>query len=126
MRVPAIRKAWTTYAAVLTFAVIAGEFSNLVRGEPITWLMLANWVVTLVLLTATWGYALRRPIATEQYWRRVFWILLLATALMLIRVALASTVALVLVLALMALLVPAYVAAHLYAFRSSELWRGTS
>jgi hypothetical protein len=126
MRTSAIRKAWATYAAVLTFAVIAGEFSNLVRGEPITWLMLANWVVTLVLLTATWGYALRRPIATEQYWRRVFWILLLATALMLVRVALASTVALVLVLALMLLLVPAYVAAHRYAFRSSELWRGSS
>lgn len=124
MHAPPVRKVWTTYAALLTLAVIMGELSNLVRGEPITWLMLANWVVTLVLLTATWGYALRRPIATEQYWRRVFWILLLATALMLLRVALASTVALVLVLALMLLLVPAYVAAYRYAFHSPQLWHG--
>ena len=126
MRAPRLSKVWTAYAGLLTFAVIAGELSNLVRGEPITWLMLANWVVTLALLTATWGYALRRPIATEQYWRRVFWILLLATALMLLRVALASTVALVLVLGLMLLVVPAYVAAYRYAFRSPQLWRGTS
>jgi hypothetical protein len=118
-----VRKAWVVYAGVLTFAVTVGELSNLAHGVPVTWLTLANWVVTLVLLAAAWGYALQRPIATEQYWRRVFWILLFVNALMLLRVALVSTVALIRVLMLMLLLVPAYVAAYRYAFRSSRLWR---
>lgn len=120
---PAVRKVWAAYAGIVTFAVVVGELSNLARGAPVTWGALANWVITLVLLIGTWGYALRRTIATEVYWRRVFWILLVANGLMLLRVALASTVALALVAALMVLLVPAYLAVYLYAFRSPELWR---
>jgi hypothetical protein len=84
--------------------------------------MAANWVVTLALLTATWGYAMQRAIGNATYWRRVFWILLVATALMLVRVAVASTTALVLVLGFMVMLLPAYVAAFRYGFRSPHLW----
>ena len=114
--------AWIAYAAVLTAAVVIGEFGNVLRGEPVTWLMAANWVVTLALLTATWGYAMQRAIGNATYWRRVFWILLVATALMLVRVAAASTTALVLVLGFMVALLPAYIAAFRYGFRSPHLW----
>jgi hypothetical protein len=119
---PRFRWAWISYAALLTAAVVIGEFGNILRGEPVTWLMAANWVVTLALLTATWGYAMQRPIGSATYWRRVFWILLVATALMLVRVAAASTTALVLVLAFMVVLLPAYVAAFRYGYRSPHLW----
>ena len=114
--------AWISYAALLTAAVVIGEFGNIMRGEPVTWLMAANWVVTLALLTATWGYAMQRPIGNATYWRRVFWILLVASALMLVRVAAASMTALVLVLGFMVVLLPAYVAAFRYGFRSPLLW----
>jgi hypothetical protein len=123
MRGPALRKAWIAYAAVLTAAIVIGELSNLRRGETFSWLTAANWVVTLALLTATWGYALRKPIATERYWRRVFWILLVASSLMLVRVALVSTAALVVVLLFMAVLFPAYFASYRYAFRCAHLWQ---
>ena len=118
------KKAWLVYAGLLTVAVLIGELSNLLRGEPLSWLTVANWVVTLALLTATWGYALQRPIGNARYWRRTFWILLAVSALMLLRVALVSATALVIVLGFMAVLVPAYVAAYRYAFRSSHLWQG--
>ena len=119
---PRFPRAWIAYAALLTAAVVIGEFGNILRGEPVTWLMAANWVVTLALLAATWGYAMQRPIGNAIYWRRVFWILLVASALMLVRVAAASTTALVLVLGFMVVLLPAYVAAFRYGFRSSHLW----
>lgn len=122
MAVPRFPRAWITYAALLTAAVVIGEFGNILRGEPVTWLMAANWVVTLALLAATWGYAMQRPIGNAIYWRRVFWILLVASALMLVRVAAASTTALVLVLGFMVVLLPAYVAAFRYGFRSPQLW----
>jgi hypothetical protein len=122
MAVPRFSRAWIAYAALLTAAVVIGEFGNMLRGEPVTWLMVANWVVTLALLTATWGYAMQRPIGNAIYWRRVFWILLVASALMLVRVAAASTTALVLVLGFMVVLLPAYVAAFRYGFRSPQLW----
>ena len=118
------KKAWLVYAGLLTVAVLIGELSNFLRGEPLSWLTVANWVVTLALLTATWGYALQRPIGNARYWRRTFWILLAVSALMLLRVALVSATALVIVLGFMAVLVPAYVAAYRYAFRSSHLWQG--
>jgi hypothetical protein len=117
------KKAWLVYAGLLTVAVLIGELSNFLRGEPLSWLTVANWVVTLALLTATWGYALQRPIGNARYWRRTFWILLAVSALMLLRVALVSATALVIVLGFMAVLVPAYVAAYRYAFRSSHLWQ---
>jgi hypothetical protein len=119
------RKGWVAYAGVLTIATLLGELSNLLRGEAIKALMVTNWIVTLALLVATWGYALQRPVATQLYWRRVFWILLFASSLMLLRVAIASATALILVLVFMALLVPAYVAAYLYAYRSPHLWEPT-
>jgi fucose 4-O-acetylase-like acetyltransferase len=120
---PRFPRAWSIYAALLTTAVVVGEVSNLWRGERFSWLTVANWIVTLALLTATWGYAMQRSIGNEPYWRRVFWILVAVTVLMLLRVALASTAALVDVLGFMTLLVPAYVAAFRYAFRSPQLWR---
>jgi hypothetical protein len=124
MTPPRAKKVWLVYAGLLTVAVLIGELSNFLRGEPLSWLTVANWVVTLALLTATWGYALQRPIGNARYWRRTFWILLAASALMLLRVALVSATALVIVLGFMAVLVPAYVAAYRYAFRSSHLWQG--
>jgi len=119
---PRFPRAWIAYAALLTVAVVIGEFGNLLRGEPVTWLMAANWAVTAALLTATWGYAMQRPIGNASYWRRVFWILLVASALMLIRVAAASTTALMLVMGFMVVLLPAYFAAFRYGFRSPHLW----
>ena len=119
---PRFPRAWIAYAALLTIAVVIGEFGNILRGEPVTWLMAANWAVTAALLTATWGYAMQRPIGNETYWRRVFWILLVASALMLVRVAVASTTALVLVTGFMVVLLPAYFAAFRYGFCSPHLW----
>jgi len=120
---PHFRKAWLLYAALLTAAVVIGEVSNLLRGEPFAWLTVANWIVTIALLAATWGYAMQRPVGNEAYWRQVFWILAVVTVLMLLRVAIASVAAFVETAAFMALLVPAYLAAFRYAFRSPHLWR---
>lgn len=120
---PHFPRAWLLYAALLTAAVLVGEVSNFVRGEPFAWLTVVNWVVTLALLAATWGYAMQRPIGNEPYWRRVFWILVVVTILMLLRVAIASAAAFGDVLGFMALLVPAYVAAFRYAFRSPHIWQ---
>jgi hypothetical protein len=122
MAAPRFPKAWLVYAAVLTAAVVIGEISGFLRGEPLSWQTLLNWIVTLALLTATWGYAMQRPVGNELYWRRAFWILVVATALMMLRVALASPAALVPVAAFMAFLVPAYLAAWRYAYRSEQLW----
>lgn len=116
------RRGWVVYAAVLTTAVVIGELSNLARGEPLTLLLLADWMVTLVLLIATWGHALQRPIATPSYWRAAFSIVALASVLMVVRVALASRAALVASLILMAFVLPAYFAAWRYSFRSAHLW----
>jgi hypothetical protein len=118
------KKVWLVYAGLLTAAELIGEVNNVLGSEPLSWLTVANWIVTLALLTATWGYALQRPIGSATYWRRVFWILLAASALMLLRVALVSPTAFVVVLGFMAVLIPAYVAAYRYAFRSSHLWQG--
>ncbi len=119
---PRFPRAWLAYAGLLTAATLWGEISNLVGDEPFSWLVLADWILTASLLTATWGYALQRPMGNAVYWRRVFWILVVASALMLLRVALSSTVAFVLVLILATALVPAYLAAFRYAYRSPQLW----
>ncbi len=123
MTPPRAKKAWLAYAGVLTAAVLIGELSNFLRGEPFSWLTVANWVVTLALLTATWGYALQRPIGNAPYWRRVFWILLAASALMLLRVALREPGRLRSGARLHGRAGPAYVAAYRYAFRSSHVWQ---
>jgi hypothetical protein len=114
---------WLVYVAVLTLFVIVGELSNLSQGAAPNAITLANWVLTVVLLTAVWGYALQKPLGARRYWRAAFWIVLFATAVMLLPVASGSTETIVFTAALLALVVPAYLAAFLYAYRSPQLWR---
>jgi hypothetical protein len=116
------RKAWVVYAGVLTAAIVLGELRHLGGGEPFSLALFANWMVTLVLLVATWGYVLQRPIATPTYWRTAFWIVAFASVLMLVRVGLRSSAALDRVLTLMAFVLPAWYAAWRYSFRSRHLW----
>ena len=61
-----IKKAWTAYAALLTAAVVIGEATNLAQGGTIDARTFANWVVTGVLLVATWGYALHKPLGEHN------------------------------------------------------------
>ena len=118
-----VRRAWIGYAALLTAAVVLGEVANLAQGgrpDPRT---VANWVVTGVLLLATWGYALQRPIGSATYWRRVFWVLLLASLVTVVPAALAGSAARLVVAVLLPMVVPAFYAAYRYAYRSPQLWR---
>ena len=117
-----IRKAWTAYAAALSAAIVIGEVTNLAGGGRIDPRTLANWVLTAVLLVATWGYALHRPLGPPHYWRPAFWVLVFATIVTIVPVALAGLNALVVVGALLPFVVPAFVATYLYAYRSPELW----
>lgn len=113
---------WLMYVAVLTLFVIVGELSNLSQGAAPDAITLANWVLTVVLLTANWGYALQKPLGARWYWQAAFWIVLFATTIMLVPLAFSSTEAIVYTAALLALVVPAYVAAFLYAYRSPRVW----
>jgi hypothetical protein len=113
---------WVVYAAVLTFGVFAGEASNLSRGSEITALTFASWTLSAALLTALWGYALQRRIGSEGYWRAVFWLVLFANTLMLVPVMLGDRKVALFTAALTLLIVPAYVAAYCYAYRSAGLW----
>lgn len=113
---------WTIYAALLTAFVLVGEIRNASLGAGIDPVTVANWVLTLTLLTATWGYALQRRFGAAGYWRAAFWIVLFATTVMLVPVALGTLEAILFTAALLALVVPAYVAAYLYAYRSRALW----
>jgi hypothetical protein len=113
---------WLVYVAVLTLFVIVGELGNLSQGAAPNAITLANWVLTVVLLTADWGYALQRPFGARRYWQVAFWIVLFATVVMLVPLAFGSTEAIVYTAALLALVVPAYVAAFLYAYRSPRVW----
>ncbi len=115
------RTGWVVYAALLTFGVVAGEALNLRQQAP-TAVTLANWTLTLALLTALWAFALRRRIGTATYWRAVFWIVLFANLLMLVPVLLAGGAVARMTAALTSLIVPAYLAAYRYAYRSNELW----
>jgi hypothetical protein len=117
---------WVVYAALLTFGVLAGEAVNLSRGGEITALTLANWTLSAALLTALWGYALQRRIGSEGYWRAVFWLVLFANAVMLVPVMLGNRMVALFTAALTLLIVPAYVAAYLYAYRSAALWEVSS
>ena len=116
------RKAWTVYAALLTVAVVIGEVDRLRRGFPFDFRAFANLLLTAVLLAATWGYALGRPIGAHYYWRAACWVVLLATLATLLPAILAGGAAVVTVAILLPLLVPAFVASFLYAYRSPELW----
>lgn len=110
------------YAAVLTFSVLAGEAVNLSRGGEVTALTLANWTLSAALLTALWGYALQRRIGSEGYWRIAFWLVLFANLVMLVPVLLGDRTVALFTAALTLLIVPAYVAAYSYAYRSPALW----
>jgi hypothetical protein len=113
---------WVVYAAVLTFGVLAGEAVNLSRGGEVTALTLGNWTLSVALLTALWGYALQRRIGNAGYWRIVFWLVLFANAVMLIPVMLGDRTVALFTAGLTLLIVPAYVAAYFYAYRSNALW----
>jgi hypothetical protein len=116
------RVGWVVYAALLTFGVLAGEAANLSRGSEVTVLTLANWTLSAALLAALWGYALQRRIGNERYWRAVFWLVLFANAIMLVPVLLGDRAVALFTAALTLLIVPAYLAAYLYAYRSPALW----
>jgi hypothetical protein len=117
-----IKKAWTAYAALLTAAVLTGEVVNLVQGGTLDVRTFANWIVTGVLLLATWGYALQRRIGAQYYWRAACWVVLLASLATLIPAALAGPAAVIVVAVLLPLVVPAFVASFLYAYRSPQVW----
>ena len=117
-----IKKGWTAYAVLLTAAVVTGEVANLVQGGTIDVRTFANWVVTGVLLLATWGYALQRPIGAPYYWRAACWVVLGATLVTIIPAALAGEAAIFMVAVLLPLVVPAFIASFLYAFRSPQVW----
>jgi hypothetical protein len=117
----AIRKAWLAYAAIITVLIVAGEAVNVVQGK-LDLRTPANWVVTLVLLLATWGYALRRRIGAQRYWGPAFWVVLLATLATLVPVAIAGPEAVFVAAVSLLLLAPAFYAAWRYAYRSPDLW----
>ena len=110
------------YAALLTFGVLAGEAANISRTREVTALTLGNWTLSAALLTALWGYALQRRIGSERYWRAVFWLVLFANAVMLVPVLLGGGVVAMFTAGLTLLIVPAYLAAYRYAYRSPGLW----
>jgi hypothetical protein len=114
--------AWVAYAALLTFAVLAGEARNLSTIGGPDLVTLANWALTVVLLVALWGYALQRPLGHERYWRFVFWILAFATVAMLVPIVLRGGELARYVGWLLLPIVPAYVAVYLYAYRSPRVW----
>jgi hypothetical protein len=116
------RIGWLVYAGLLTLAVLVGEWFNLHRGGGPDAVTLANWLLSATLLTALWCHALQRPLGTPGYWRIVFWILVVANLLMLVPVLLGGGSIALFTAALSLLVVPAYVAAYLYAYRSPALW----
>jgi len=118
-----VKKAWAGYAGLLTLLVVAGEGANLLGGGKVEPRTLANWVVTAVLLIATWGYALQRPIGALYYWRTACWVVLGATLVTTVPALLAGDAARLVVAVLLPLVAPAFVASFLYAYRSPDLWR---
>lgn len=116
-----MRKAWAAYAALLTVAIVAGEFSNLSHGA-FDVRTLANWFLTGVLLVATWGYALRRRIGAHRYWAPAFWVVLAATLISTIPAAMAGSTARLVTGVLLLLVAPAFYAAYRYAYRSPDIW----
>ena len=117
-----IRKAWTAYASVLTGIMLAGEALKLAQGTPVDFRTLANWIITGVLLTSLWGYALRRRIGAQYYWRAACWVVAGATLLAAGQAALAGDAARYVVVVSLLLVLPAYYASYRYAYRSPEIW----
>lgn len=114
---------WFVYAALLTCAVVVGEVFNLQRGGGPDMVTLANWLLSATLLTALWCHALQRQLGTQAYWRVVFWILLFANLLMLVPVLMGGGAIAMFTAGLSLLVVPAYIAAYLYAYRSPAVWQ---
>jgi hypothetical protein len=117
-----LKPGWLAYAVLLTLAVIAGETLNIWRGGPPDWLTYANWVLSLALLVALWAYSLQRPVGARAHWRAVFWIVLFANIVMLVPVLIDGGLIAIVTGVLSVLVVPAYVAAWRYAYRSAEVW----
>lgn len=116
------RTGWLAYAGLLTLAVLVGEWFNIERGGGPDTVTLANWLLSATLLTALWCHALQKPLGHERYWRIVFWIVLFANLLMLVPVLAEGGPIALFTAALSLLVVPAYVAAYRYAYRSPSLW----
>ncbi|MDH5226481.1 MAG: hypothetical protein OEW50_03595 [Gammaproteobacteria bacterium] len=122
MNLARARTGWVIYAALLTFGVLAGEARNVSLSGEVSALTFANWVLSAVLLTAVWGYALQRAVGTAAYWRAAFWLVLFANAVMLVPVLLVGGPVVWFTGALTLLIVPAYVAAFRYGYRSPGVW----
>ena len=118
-----IKKGWFAYAAALSAVIVLGEVANLTQGGAVDLRTLANWVVTGVLLLATWGYALQRRIGREDYWRGACWVVIGANLVTAIPAMLAGADARMLVILLLPLVLPAFYAAYRYAYRSPQVWR---
>jgi hypothetical protein len=118
-----IKKGWFAYAAALSVVIVLGEVANLTQGGAVDLRTLANWVVTGVLLLATWGYALQRRIGREDYWRGACWVVIGANLVTAIPAMLAGADARLLVILLLPLVLPAFYAAYRYAYRSPQVWR---
>lgn len=118
-----IRKGWTAYAAALTAMIVVGEVANLAQGSAVDFRTMANWVVTAVLLVATWGDALQRPFGREYYWRGACWVVIGANLATVIPAMLAGDAARIVVLVLLPLVLPAFYATYRYAYRSPQVWR---
>jgi hypothetical protein len=118
-----IKKGWFGYAAALSAVIVLGEVANLTQGGAVDLRTLANWVVTGVLLLATWGYALQRRIGREDYWRGACWVVIGANLVTAIPAMLAGADARMLVILLLPLVLPAFYAAYRYAYRSPQVWR---
>jgi hypothetical protein len=118
-----IKKTWTGYAALLTAAIVAGEVANLMHGGALDFRTMANWIVTGVLLVATWGYALQKRIGAQYYWRTACWVVIGATVITTVPAALAGPDAIVMIAVLLVLVLPAFYASYRYAYRSPQLWR---
>ncbi len=118
-----IKKAWTGYAGVLSIIVVAGEVANLTRGGTVDFRTMANWVITGVLLVATWGYALQKRIGAQYYWRTACWIVIGATVITTVPAALAGPDAIIMVAVLLVLVLPAFYASYRYAYCSPQLWK---
>lgn len=126
MSLAGARIGWIIYAALLTFGVLAGEARNVSLSRDVSALTLANWVLSASLLTAVWGYALQRAIGNRAYWRVAFWLVLFANAVMLVPVLLTGGAVVWFTAALTLLIVPAYVAAYRYGYRSPGVWGETA
>jgi predicted membrane channel-forming protein YqfA (hemolysin III family) len=122
---PRRKPGWVVYAAALTVFELIGEVRNVAANHGPDAVAVANWILSAALLVALWGYALQKPIGAAAYWRVVFWIVLGATAIMLVPVAAGTLETMLFTAALLALVVPAFVAAFRYGHRSPRLWDPT-